>query len=557
MINNTQYVTSTLSERIVDNPRLSFYQTVYAVALILLLIVAYLTAHSYMAFCTCASTKVHDNIFRRTIASPMRFFDVTPSGQILNRFSKDMDEVDANFPFQSDLFFKNVSVILVGLVLILLASPWFLLTLIPIVGLVISLGRFSTAAIRQSKRIENVTKSPLFSHIAASVQGLSTIKAYKKENDFIERFHKLQDRNNMALLMHDSSTRWLSVRIDSVSLLIIISTFLLVTLVPLEGTTSAMAALALTYALSISDVAHYTLRLGIETDARLISAERIQNYVKNLESEAPAVIEHSRPERDWPKYGSIKFDNVNVRYREGLPLVLKNISLDIKPQEKIGIVGRTGSGKSSLALTLFRIMELDCGTITIDGVNISTIGLEDLRSKLSIIPQDPVLFMGTVRYNLDPFNKCTDKMLWSALQSCHIKHTIKSLDGQLDAVVTENGENFSVGERQLLCMARALLRHSKILVLDEATAAIDTEKDSLIQETIKEVFADCTMLTIAHRLNTVVNYDKILVLNNGEVMEFDKPENLLADRTSEFSKMMAAQESQKQNAQHRETFNVE
>ncbi|KAF6021458.1 ABCC5 [Bugula neritina] len=293
------------------------------------------------------------------------------------------------------------------------------------------------------------------------------------------------------------------------------------------------------------------MQLGIESQARLISANRILTYIENLESEAPAVIEHSRPERAWPKYGAIKFDNVNVRYREGLPLVLKNISLDIQPQEKIGIVGRTGSGKSSLALILFRIMELDGGSITIDGVNISTIGLEDLRSKLSIIPQDPVLFMGTVRYNLDPFNKCTDKMLWSALQSCHIKRTIKSLDGQLDAVVTENGENFSVGERQLLCMARALLRCSKILVLDEATAAIDTETDSLIQETIKEVFADCTMLTIAHRLNTVVNYDKILVLNNGEVMEFDRPENLLADRTSEFSKMMAAQESQKQNAQHK------
>ncbi|KAF6028075.1 ABCC5 [Bugula neritina] len=304
----------------------------------------------------------------------------------------------------------------------------------------------------------------------------------------------------------------------------------------------------------MTDLFQYTVRVTVETAAKFTSVQRIQNYINNLDSEAPPIIKERRPARAWPKHGAIKFSNVDLRYREGLPLVLKNITLDIKSQEKIGIVGRTGSvselktGKSSTALALFRIIELDRGSITIDNIDISTIGLEDLRSKLSIIPQDPVLFVGTVRYNLDPFDKYSDKELWTVLSKCHVKHTIQALNGQLDAFIVENGENFSVGERQLLCMARALLRHSKILVLDEATAAIDTETDSLIQETIKEAFADCTMLTIAHRLNTVASYDRILVLDNGEIIEFDTPQKLLANKHSVFSQMMAVQESQKKSA---------
>jgi ABC-type multidrug transport system fused ATPase/permease subunit len=236
----------------------------------------------------------------------------------------------------------------------------------------------------------------------------------------------------------------------------------------------------------------------------------------------------------------VAFRDVKLRYRAGLPVILKGISFETEPREKIGIVGRTGAGKSSLGVALFRLTELVSGTITIDDVDISKIGLEDLRMKLSLIPQDPVLFIGTIRYNLDPFNSCTDDEIWNALERTFMKDKVSNLVGKLYAYVVENGENFSVGERQLLCMARALLRNSKILLLDEATASIDAETDSRIQETIQSTFRDCTLLTIAHRITTVLNCNRILVLHNGKVVEFDNPEVLLSNPNSVFAKMYAA-----------------
>ncbi|KAG8136300.1 hypothetical protein E2320_009263, partial [Naja naja] len=235
-----------------------------------------------------------------------------------------------------------------------------------------------------------------------------------------------------------------------------------------------------------------------------------------LSLEAPARIKNKAPLPDWPHEGEIRFENAEMRYRENLPLVLKKVCFTIKPKEKIGIVGRTGSGKSSLGMALFRLVELSGGCIKIDGVKISDIGLADLRSKLSIIPQEPVLFSGTVRSNLDPFTQYSEEQIWEALERTHMKDCISQLPMKLESEVMENGENFSVGERQLLCIARALLRRCKILILDEATAAMDTETDLLIQETIREAFADCTMLTIAHRLHTVLGSDRIMVLVQGQ-----------------------------------------
>ncbi|KAI8490169.1 Multidrug resistance-associated protein 5 [Branchiostoma belcheri] len=260
----------------------------------------------------------------------------------------------------------------------------------------------------------------------------------------------------------------------------------------------------------------------------------------NLEQEAPEHIKESDPAESWPDQGVVQFDRYQMRYRESLPLVLKDVQCNIRPRESVGIVGRTGSGKSSLGVALFRLVEPTDGTILIDGVDICKIGLQSLRSKLSIIPQDPVLFVGTVRYNLDPFNQYKDPDLWRALERTYMKDAISGLEKQLEAPVVENGENFSVGERQLICMARALLRNSKIILLDEATAAIDSETDSLIQKTIHEAFTDCTMLTIAHRLNTVLNSDRIMVMEDGKLVEFDTPAVLMSDPNSRFSAMMAA-----------------
>ncbi|XP_067948420.1 ATP-binding cassette sub-family C member 5-like [Watersipora subatra] len=536
------------SDSLLYNEKLSLYQAIYGISLIGVIIFSIIKSVVYMRTSLMASSNLHDKVFRKLVASPMSFFDITPSGRILNRFSKDMDEIDVNLPFMSEQFVTNSCVILITVGIIGSVFYYFLIAMVPIIIIFVLLYNVCSKGIRNLKRIENVTRSPLFSHVATTVQGLGTIRAYKKEEQFFREFNRLQDRNNMALFLFQTAMRWSAVRLDILSLLVVLATALFIAFMPEGLIPASYAALALSYAMNMTGLFQFTMRLCIETESRFTSVERITSYIKNLESESPAIVEDCRPDSSWPREGAVKFNKVEMRYRDGLPLVLKGISLDIAAQEKIGIVGRTGSGKSSIGMALFRMMELANGSIVIDGVDISRIGLEDLRSKLSIIPQDPVLFVGTVRYNLDPFKAYTDAELWSALEKCHVKNTILSLDGQLDANIVENGENFSVGERQLLCMARALLRHSKILLLDEATAAIDTETDALIQETIKEAFADCTMFTIAHRLNTVATSDKILVLDDGKVMEFDAPENLLADPESIFAQMMSVQESQKQQA---------
>nr|CAB3219635.1 multidrug resistance-associated protein 5-like [Phallusia mammillata] len=306
------------------------------------------------------------------------------------------------------------------------------------------------------------------------------------------------------------------------------------------GQGSALAGLALTYSVQISGILQAMIRFFIQTETYFTSAERVREYAEISKLEKPAIVDGNRPLENWPNNGNIRFENVSMRYREDLPLVLREVDIIIKAKEKIGIVGRTGSGKSSLGIALFRLMELSEGRICIDGFDTSEIGLEDLRKKMTIIPQDPVLFVGSIRYNLDPFQQHSDEEIWKAVERSHIKELINRLPQKLENEVVENGENFSVGERQLLCMARAILRHSKIIVLDEATAAIDSETDSLVQDTIREAFADCTVLTIAHRLNTILNCNKIIVMQDGQVAEFGETQELMKNGQSKFSHLLAA-----------------
>nr|XP_002124642.4 multidrug resistance-associated protein 5-like [Ciona intestinalis] len=392
------------------------------------------------------------------------------------------------------------------------------------------------------------TRSPWISHVTSTVQGLSTIHAYNKTDDFIQTFCKQLDRNAAPYYAYLCSMRWLSCRLDcmSISVTILVALFVIFSTIFPEtfGETSAsFAGLALSYAVTLTGMFQVCVRFSVETESYFTSVERVNEYITTCPSEQPVDKQTKEIPKNWPHKGEIRFKNICMRYRPDLPLVLKNVSLTIKQKEKIGIVGRTGSGKSSLGTVLFRLVELSSGSISVDGVNIGEIELKDLRKNLSIIPQDPVLFVGTVRYNLDPFDQYSDEEIWKALERTHMKPTISELPDKLETEVVENGENFSVGERQLLCMARAILRHSKIIMLDEATAAIDSETDSLVQDTIREAFADCTMLTIAHRLNTVLTSDKILVMDDGEVAEFDNPASLLADPLSHFSKMIVASAS--------------
>ncbi|XP_071497740.1 ATP-binding cassette sub-family C member 5-like [Diadema antillarum] len=524
------------------NPDVERYQLIYGLSLIVIMLFGAFKSLVFMKVTLKAASHMHDTVFVNVFRSPMSFFDTTPTGRILNRFSKDLDEVDVLLPFNLELFLQNCFLVSFALIVIIICFPIFLAAVIPIFFIFLIILRYYRKGIRDLKRIENITRSPWFSHISATVQGLSTIHAYDKTEEFIARFRTLLDGNALPYMFFRMAARWAGVRLE---LLVVLLAFLCHILVVIYhgDIDSALAGLAVSYTIQLTGMFQMLVLMASETEARFTSVERIQSYMKNLVAEAPRVIKNNRPEKGWPKQGKIEFNNFKMRYREGLPLVLKGVKMVIKPMEKIGIVGRTGSGKSTLGVALFRLVEGAGGDIVIDGIPIAKIGLHDLRSKLAIIPQDPVLFIGTVRYNLDPFREHSDKELWEALERSYMKDKIRQLESGLDAPVTEGGDNFSVGERQLMCMARALLRNSKILMLDEATAAIDTETDSLIQTTIRQEFKDCTMLTIAHRLNTILDSDKVLVMDDGKVAEFDKPSALLADPNSMFSGMVAAAES--------------
>ncbi|KAH7837785.1 hypothetical protein Vadar_017973 [Vaccinium darrowii] len=488
-----------------------------------------------------AARRLHDTMLQSVLRAPMLFFQTNPIGRVINRFAKDLGDIDRNVANFANMFLGQVWQLLSTFALIGIVSTISLWAIMPLLILFYAAYLYYQSTSREVKRLDSITRSPVYAQFGEALNGLSSIRAYKAYDRMSNINGKSMDNNIRFTLANISSNRWLTIRLETLGGIMIwmTATFAVMENGRAENKVAFASSmgLLLSYSLNITNLLSNVLRQASRAENSLNSVERVGTYI-DLPSEAPAVIESNRPPLGWPSLGSIEFKDVVLRYRPELPPVLHGLSFTISPCEKVGIVGRTGAGKSSMLNALFRIVELEKGKILIDGCNTGKIGLTDLRKVLSIIPQSPVLFSGTVRFNLDPFNEHNDFDLWEALERAHLKDVIRRNALGLDAEVSEGGENFSVGQRQLLSLARALLRRSKILVLDEATAAVDVRTDSLIQRTIREEFKSCTMLIIAHRLNTIIDSDQILVLDAGQVLEYDTPEKLLLNETSAFSKMV-------------------
>ncbi|EFJ11982.1 ATP-binding cassette transporter, subfamily C, member 22, cluster Ib, SmABCC22, partial [Selaginella moellendorffii] len=477
-----------------------------------------------------SSNNMHKLMVEKVFRSPLLFFDQNPIGRLLNRYSKDQAIADETLPSHIKRALKGIYASIGGLVLIGILIPWFLLTIPLALALLIYVRQQYISTGSALKRLDAISQSPIFAHFTETLQGAVSIRAYNNQKRFHDQLVKLVDNNHKAYILYVHASTWLSTRLDFITTIsITVAAFLIVFL--RNYISPGLTGVILVQTLKLTDVLQIAIKRTVEAESLFVSVERILEYC-HLSTEATNKSEPRILSSNWPTAGSIEFINYTLAYREDLPAVLNNISFKIFPLEKIGIVGRTGAGKSSLAAAMFRMVEnMACsGTILVDDIDIKTIGLDDLRQRLSIIPQqDPVLFSGTLRFNMDPFGKNDDREIHEALTRAHFSSTqsYKNFDNGLDGQITSSGTNFSVGERQLLCLARSLLRKSKILIMDEATAAVDNDTDQIIQATIRASFQDCTVLTVAHRIQTIIDNDRVLVMEAGRIAEFDTPKNLL------------------------------
>ncbi|XP_077590459.1 multidrug resistance-associated protein 1 [Stigmatopora nigra] len=479
-----------------------------------------------------ASRYLHQSMLYNVLRSPMTFFEQTPSGNLVNRFAKEMDTIDTLIPSILKMFMGSMFNVIGSCIVILIATPYVAI-IIPFLGLLyFFVQRFYVASSRQLKRLESVSRSPIYTHFNETLLGTSVIRAFGEQERFIRESDRRVDHNQKAYYPSIVANRWLAIRLEFVGNCIVSSAALFAVMAR-ENLSPGIMGLAISYALQLTASLTWLVRMSSDVETNIVAVERVKEY-SDTEKEAEWKQETSSTSPRWPTEGCIEFRNYGLRYRHDLDLAIRNITVNISGGEKVGIVGRTGAGKSSLTLGLFRIIEAAEGQILIDKINIAKLGLHELRSRITIIPQDPVLFSGSLRMNLDPFESYSDEDVWRSLEFSHLKNFVSGLPDKLNHECSEGGENLSVGQRQLICLARALLRKTKILVLDEATAAVDMETDNLIQTTIRSQFEDCTVLTIAHRLKTIMDYTRVLVLEKGEMIEFDSPANLLSQRGAFF-----------------------
>ncbi|KAM0751625.1 P-loop containing nucleoside triphosphate hydrolase protein [Meredithblackwellia eburnea MCA 4105] len=519
-----------------------FYMGLYAMFGLLQAVFSFLMGLCGVFIGFNASKSLHRAAIRGVIAAPMSFFDTSPLGRIMNRFSKDIDTIDNTLNDAMRMFVSTAASVVGAVILIACVQHYFVIAVVFILYGYWMCANFYRASAREIKRLDNFLRSSLYAHFSESLTGLATIRAYGEDNKFLKQNEEFVDIENRAYFLTVVNQRWLGFRLDMFGgILTAIVAFLGVG--ARYSISPSQTGLILSYILTIQQAFSWMVRQGAEVENDMNSVERVIHYADELEREAPAVIEDNRPPKDWPSQGSIELEKVVMSYRPGLPPVLKGLSLSVGAGEKVGVVGRTGAGKSSIMMALFRIVELSAGSIKIDGIDISKIGLADLRDKVAIIPQDALLFNGTIRSNLDPFGLYDDVVLWAALkrawlvdQSFDASATKEKTDASssstpvnrfnLDLAIEDEGLNLSVGERSLVSLARALVKDARIIVLDEATASVDLATDSKIQSTIRTEFKTKTLLCIAHRLRTIINYDKVLVMDAGQIAEFDTPLNL-------------------------------
>ncbi|XP_013167071.1 PREDICTED: probable multidrug resistance-associated protein lethal(2)03659 [Papilio xuthus] len=511
------------------------YVIIFGILTIATVAVALCRAFMFFSLCMKSSIKLHDQMFDCVSQSPMSFFHSNPSGRILNRFSKDMGSIDELLP-QAMLDCFQIILNLAGVIVVILMTD--ITMLIPITTSLIIFYIFRIIYVRTTsaiKRLEGITRSPVFGHVNATVLGLATIRSFGAEGLLTQEFDHHQDLHSAAWYLFITCSRAFGYFLDIICLLFIVCvTFSCLMKTDNEGSN---VGLVITQSISLTGVFQWGMRQSAEMENQMTSVERVLEYTKLPQEAALRSDPEKAPPADWPPEGAITFDNLSLKYTPDGNYVLHKLQFNVQPQEKIGIVGRTGAGKSSIIQALFRLAYLD-GTIIIDGVDISTIGLHDLREKISIIPQEPVLFSGTMRKNLDPFDEFSDETLLKALNNVELLKAEEGVEA-LYKEVSESGCNFSVGERQLVCLARAIVRDERVLLLDEATANVDAQTDALIQTAIRLHFQRCTVLTIAHRLNTVIDSDKILVLDAGRLMEYEHPHVLLQNKKGYFRKMVA------------------
>ncbi|KAF5273609.1 hypothetical protein FQR65_LT04608 [Abscondita terminalis] len=530
---NFEQKLSEVSRTVGSNERIHFVYTYLGITVAVVVLTILRNTISYN-LCMRASITLHDSMFNSLVRGTLQFFNENGSGRILNRFSKDIGAVDELLP-TTIIITSQTMISILGIVTVTcIVNPWLIIPSALVLLLSNYLKNFYLASSLSIKRLEGVTKSPVFGHLHATLCGLTTIRGFRAQEVLRKEFDDKQDIHSSAYYLFICTTRTLGYWLDVVSF-IYITCITLVLVAFSKEKYGGNIGLAITQAMQLLLQLQWGVRQSTDMENYMTSVERVLEY-NSIDHERPFTNSTTKPDEMWPRFGKIVFDKVFLSYSADTT-VLKNLSFTIAPEEKIGIVGRTGAGKSSIISSIFQMFDIE-GNIIIDDINIKDIGLHDLRQKISIIPQNPIIFAGSVRRNLDPFDECTDDALWQALEEVKLKEVVKALDLGLKSEISEGGSNLSVGQRQLICLARAIIRNNKILILDEATANVDPQTDIVIQETIRKKFRKCTVITVAHRLQTVIDSDKILVMDAGKVVEFGHPYDLLQNKDGMFYKMM-------------------